>query len=647
VAAEEAMITGWDTETFLIAPGMAAPKLVCVSYDDYKTSGVILRPDGVSLFRSWLADPNVTLVAHNAAFDLGVLCATDPTLVKPVFTAVKEGRIRCTLVREKMIANAKGELKFRYDAKLQKHVKMSFSLAALAQKYLGEVVAKGEDTWRLRYGLLDGVPVADWPQDAYEYARNDARLTRLVFTAQSNEEKATPGEVGQTLAAFCLNLMRIWGVRTDPVSTAKLKVTLEREYAEARAAAEECGLIRGKRRNLKAIRARVEEVYKSHAVEAPQTKKKNVSTSRDTLTMKLYPTWEKDRGLQAIADLVKKEKVLKTYVPVLEAGTLVPITPDWNFMVETYRTSCARPNLQNPPRGGAVRSCFVPRPGYVYVFCDYSTLEMRTLAQVCMDFFKFSEMAKSINEGRDLHLDMASQLLGLPYDEVEKLYIKGDKRADEARQFAKIVDFGAPGGMGAKSLIDYARGYDVEISFPTAEALIKKFCERWSEMKEYFKKCSSLCSQGGEADSVYYGRTGLTRGLVGYTALCNHFFQHLAAVGAKDALCRVVEECYTDEHSPLWGCRPVIFAHDEIGMEVPCGDVKRASESAARLATVMIETMQRWCPDVRIDADAVMMRRWLKGAKPVHVDGILVPSRPEKQGERTVWVADVEARRVA
>jgi hypothetical protein len=143
---------------------------------------------------------------------------------------------------------------------------------------------------------------------------------------------------------------------------------------------------------------------------------------------------------------------------------------------------------------------------------------------------------------------------------------------------------------------------------------------------------------------VTYQRTGLPRGKVGYTALCNHYFQHLAAVGSKDALCQVVEECYTDPYSPFWNCRPVIFAHDEIGMEVPYDDAQRASDAAARLESVMVDTMSRWCPDVDIAASAVMMRRWYKGAKPVHVDGILVPSRPEKQGERTVWVPDLDAK---
>ena len=127
----------------------------------------------------------------------------------------------------------------------------------------------------------------------------------------------------------------------------------------------------------------------------------------------------------------------------------------------------------------------------------------------------------------------------------------------------------------------------------------------------------------------------MKRGSVNYTATCNGFFQHLAAIGAKEALWRVVSECYTG-NTALRGCRPWLFLHDEIGLEVPHDD--NASDAAQRLQVAMIESMSKWIPDIPITCTPVLGERWYKGAEPVYVDGKLVPCEPKKVGKRTIWV---------
>src|SRR5688572_1381495 len=105
----------FDTETYLLRPGLAAPRMVCLSYSDGETSDVVLAPIGVKMFRALVQDPEVTLIGHHVFYDLGVLVAMDPSLLPLVFQAIDEGRIRCTKVREMIVANAKGELKFEID----------------------------------------------------------------------------------------------------------------------------------------------------------------------------------------------------------------------------------------------------------------------------------------------------------------------------------------------------------------------------------------------------------------------------------------------------------------------------------------------------------------------------------------------------
>jgi hypothetical protein len=118
-------------------------------------------------------------------------------------------------------------------------------------------------------------------------------------------------------------------------------------------------------------------------------------------------------------------------------------------------------------------------------------------------------------------------------------------------------------------------------------------------------------------------------------------------MGAKTALYQVVKECYIDSGSPLHGCRPWLFAHDEIGMEIPhtAFGPLRTHLAAMRLQQVMKEEMQKWCPDVPIGASVAMTRRWYKGAPAKMENGLLVPVKPIKKEvpggkPKTIWVVD-------
>ncbi len=110
------------------------------------------------------------------------------------------------------------------------------------------------------------------------------------------------------------------------------------------------------------------------------------------------------------------------------------------------------------------------------------------------------------------------------------------------------------------------------------------------------------------------------------SAGANHPFQHLAAMGAKHALWNVSRECYTVEDSPLYGSRPVVFAHDEVITELI---EAKAHEAAYRQADVMIASMREFVPDVKIAAEPALMRFWDKNASPVFdAAGRLIPWEP-------------------
>lgn len=634
-----------DLETHLIKPGCAAPRAVCVSTaSESGKTGLFDRVSGLRIIRGALEDKSVIIVGHNIFYDLGVCCAEDPAVFVPlVFKAFDDFRIRDTIVRQQLIDIATGNLKYRLDEETMTYVKTGYSLADLVLRLLGRVLPK-EDTWRLKYALLDGVPIKDWPEAAKTYAVDDSVSTREVYLKQHElivkegiTDGVIPTEERATRDAWALWLMSAWGVRTDGEAVAKLKSELEAEQAEANVKLQGTGIIKQKSdgswsRNMKEIYRRVEAGYVAQGLQVPQTAgvKARVSTDYEALVDC------KDEGLAILADAAGGAKLLNTYVPMLEGGTVCPICARFNVLVESNRTSCNSPNLQTPPRKGGVRSCFLPRKGFVLCSVDYDTIELRSLAQSCLDLVGSSAMAEALRAGEDLHLNLAADFMGISREEAAKRYKEGDSEVADQRQMMKPANFGFPGGMASDSFVDYAKGYGYIIDRGLAKRIHEQWFKAWPEMRSYFEYVGRVVGKAGEG-TVVSPRSGFVRGGLTFTQLSNHYFQSLTATGAKDALWHVTHACYTDTTSALWGSRPVIFMHDEIITEMP---EDKSSDAAPLQAKIMIDVMTRWIPEIPILASPVLMRRWHKGAKPVYVDGKLVPSKPIEIDGKVKWVHD-------
>ena len=677
-------IVAFDTETHLIQPGLLTPKLVCVSVmttHPYQPKTALLydRFNGTNVIEGMLSNTDIHLVGHNVAYDLGVLVARRPELIPVVFDAYEQGRIWDTKVRQELLDIASGRSTRNgatFALRNGEWVKAGYSLAGLSGHYLGKdrfAEKTDENAWRLRYAELEDVPLTEWPVEATAYAKEDAEDTLAIFLKQGGVEGALPTEPEQVRAAWALHLMSVWGVRTDRASVADLEQRLLAEQVRLRKRVIQAGILVPKRvpedeaefheevvkrkkatkkdlqpaldgstpeieyedgvayvvtrttvpmrwaKDSKKIEAYTQRYLTLRGKDVELTATGRVSTAKDTL---------KQTGsylLDLVADGGGVDKVLGTYVPVLKDGTQRPINARFNVLVNSGRTSCSEPNLQNLPSGrkvGGTRECFVPRDGFVYVSVDYDTLELRALAQVCLTLFGKSEMAASINKDRDLHSQVGATMLGMTYEDVEKgKKVKGSP-AKTARDAAKVFNFGAPGGLGASSLVDYARaGYGVTISEQQSREMKAQWLKAWPEMVTYFAWINQAVGLGEAV--LRHPITGFVRGDVGYTDGCNHLFQHLAAQGAKRALYRAAKEAYAEPDSAFFGSRPVVFVHDEIIAEVPEG---RAAAASGRLAQIMCEEMALLIPDVKITASPTLMRYWTKDAVETYdTDGTLVP----------------------
>ena len=74
----------------------------------------------------------------------------------------------------------------------------------------------------------------------------------------------------------------------------------------------------------------------------------------------------------------------------------------------TGRMSASRPNVQQIPREGGMRECFLADPGELLVSADFSSVEVRVAAWVSGDL----ELAAMIRDGLDLHSLIAERVWG-------------------------------------------------------------------------------------------------------------------------------------------------------------------------------------------------------------------------------------------
>jgi len=694
-------LLSFDTETFLIAPGRQAPPMVCASFAlDAAEPWLRLRDDALDELEAHLRDESVHFVGQNIAFDFGVVAAERPTLLPLIFDAYDADRVHDIRVRDMMLLNARGELQ-------EEAGRLAFTLEGIVQRRFGVDLSadkKGPDAWRLRYSELDDVPLEQWPDEAVRYVLDDARWPLRVYEDQVRERwggfQNDPlyDEPGQTRAAFALHLIACWGILTDETAVLALETRLLETVGTARELLIKSGILKGKGKKNKdsgvigvewakdtsKIKALIEAAL---GVATPRTDPSatfpdgQVKMDEETLRATGHP------DLLVLADVMGDEKLLTTYVQALKGrikrgntkeydqrglylpgedrrGWLIQSVP--NVLVASGRTSWSRPNLQNPPRKGGVRECFVPRPGHWFLSVDYSFIELVTWAQTCIDLLGYSKLADAIKAGLDPHVDMGVEILraehparwleytdkagalhGIESTEVTYAFVNAARKAGatwakDARQLAKAANFGLPGGLGAATFCAYAKAtYGVDISEDESRNLKTIWRNKWAEAQDYFNLVSAMLPFGQDRTAVVLPRTGFVRGGCMYTAACNTYFQGLAARGAKEAMWVLTQECYTGysslwtrkEHgevrAPLYGCRIVVFAHDEFILEVPAHR-QQAHTAAARVGIVMEQAMARFVPDVPNRAEPALMACWQKEAEPVWgADGVLELWRPK------------------
>lgn len=300
--------------------------------------------------------------------------------------------------------------------------------------------------------------------------------------------------------------------------------------------------------------------------------------------------------IQEILDYRQLTKLKSTYAD----GLGKVIAPDGrihtcfqNTVTATGRLSSTEPNLQNIPirteLGAQLRKMFVAPAGRVLVDADYSQIELRLLACMAGD----RAMIDGFNSGEDIHRITASQVFGVPQEEV----------TPQMRRSAKAVNFGIVYGISPFSL-----SQDIGVTVAQAKEYMEKYFQHYSGVRSYMDGVVARARTDGYVTTLFARRRWVpelkssnfnTRSFGERVAL-NAPIQGTAADIIKVAMIRVRDRLLAEG---LKG-RLVLQVHDELIVECP----EEEAEAVRRLVKEEMEAVISL--PVPLVADTAVGRSW-------------------------------------
>ncbi len=190
-------------------------------------------------------------------------------------------------------------------------------------------------------------------------------------------------------------------------------------------------------------------------------------------------------------------KLQSTYVVGLQ--TLVRrgrIHTEFNQCITTTgRLSSTNPNLQNIPTRSEdakdIKGAFLPSEGNVLVSADYSQIELRLMAHMSGD----EQLIDAFNNDEDIHAITASQILGIPLEQV----------TSQQRRDAKAVNFGIIYGISGFGLAE-----NLSIPQYKAREFISNYFNMHPRVRAYMDGCVSEAKERGYALTLLSRRRNLS-----------------------------------------------------------------------------------------------------------------------------------------
>lgn len=455
------------------------------------------------------------VIAHNAIFDVTHMTHRGIKNIKADCTMIAYNMVQCAKfasLEEEDEAYSGGALEGEGQVAdwITKSERMGASLRAVTAKLLGIRVDKEQQTSNWTDRPLEKEQLMYAAKDAYftyeigKILAQDIKQHKLGSVYKLNREAIAP-VVQMILNGWSIDEEKH---RLHIKEWSKKKDSLEVQIAK----------IFGAATNIKSFHQIANWLEKK----LPKEVKKKWARSEKTGKLKSdAQTLSKFSNLSFVAPLLefkKLEKMLSTYgTPLLDRICPVTNRLHGSFTLgytATGRLSSRSPNLQNLPRGEAIREIFRSNSGQL-VAADYGQIELRVAAELSRD----KQMLGAFATGIDIHALTASKITGRKIDRVTK----------EDRQLAKSLNFGLLFGLGAKGLIEYAAwNYKVHLDLATAYKHYETFFTTYSGYEEWQRKMRKACDQSNKTST----KMGKARRLLpgkGYTRSVNHPVQGSAA----------------------------------------------------------------------------------------------------------------------
>lgn len=258
----------------------------------------------------------------------------------------------------------------------------------------------------------------------------------------------------------------------------------------------------------------------------------------------------------------------------------------------TGRLSSTDPNLQNIPirteEGRKIREAFVAPAGFKLISADYSQIELRLLAHVA----DIPSLKEAFATGKDVHAVTASQMFGVPVDQVSA----------DLRRSAKTINFGIIYGMSAHGLATR-----MNISRQEAADYIARYFAQYPGIREYMDSTIEFARGHGYVLTLD-GRRIHVKDINSKNGAFRQFSER-AAINAplQGSAADIIKRAMVKVDALLKnepGTRLLLQVHDELVVETPqeraqalVAPLKAAMESAMSLSvplTVEVGIGQHW-----------------------------------------------------
>lgn len=390
------------------------------------------------------------------------------------------------------------------------------------------------------------------------------RLCALYKAKLRNTEMKLYQEIELPLVRVLYDMEQV-GVAVDLPTLKELSVKYNEEIKQTLAKIYE---LAGKEFNVNSTKQLGEVLFEKLKI-GVGTKKRKASNSYKTTAEELEKYASEHEIVRYVLRYRKIQKINSTYIegfkPLIVDGR-VHTTYNQSY-TQTGRLSSANPNLQNIPirtaEGRELRKVFTASEDNVLVDADYSQIELRLLAH----FSGCKELVQAYCENKDIHAITASQVFGVPLDEV----------TPQLRREAKAVNFGIIYGISAFGL-----GNDLNIAPKQAKAYIDKYFETYSDVQKYMHANVENASRDGFVETLC-GRRRVMNELKSSNFNVRSFGERAAMnMPLQGSSADIIKIAMINVHKKLreegLQAKLVLQVHDEVVIDAPKSEEGRVRE---------------------------------------------------------------------